>query len=140
MGNVRRHAERELALLGGSEDRMQQKMNEHILRMVDLFAEENHSGMSANYAVNILEKLLRFEPLTPLTGEDDEWDDVGDNILQNRRCSHVFKDKHTGAAYDINGRVFREPDGICYTSSGSRVYVEFPYSPKTEYVDVAKTP
>jgi len=47
----------------------------------------------------------------------------------------VFKDAD-GRAYDIDGRVFREPNGCCYTSSDSRVYITFPYRPKTEYVDV----
>lgn len=56
---------------------------------------------------------------------------------QNKRCSHVFKDKD-GNAYDIDGKVFREPDGCCFTSKDSFVPVTFPYTPKTEYVDVPK--
>jgi len=49
----------------------------------------------------------------------------------------VFKDE-TGEAYDINGKVFREPSGSCYTSFESRVPVTFPYTPTTEYVDVVE--
>ena len=55
---------------------------------------------------------------------------------QNIRCSHVFKDGD-GRAYDSTGRIFREPNGCCYTSRDSRVYIEFPYTPKREYVEVA---
>lgn len=132
------HAKRELALLGDG-DEMQQAMNKHLLHMVDLFAKEGHSGFSASYTISILEKLLRYEPLTPLTGEDDEWNEVhpdqyGLPVYQNKRCSHVFKDK-TGA-YDTEGRIMREPSGACYLGQGSMVYVAFPYVPKREYVDV----
>jgi hypothetical protein len=63
-------AEHELKLLSdGDPDETQQAMNKHILEMVKLFAEEGHSGFSASYAIRILEKLLRFEPLVALTGE-----------------------------------------------------------------------
>lgn len=140
MSNLVAHAERELALLSdGEPDEMQEKLNRHILAMVMLFAEERHSGSSAAYASGILEKLLRYEPITPLTGADDEWKDVshmGPNPLwQNRRCSRVFKEAD-GRAYDVEGKIFREPDGCCYTSKESHVYIEFPYRPKREYVDV----
>ena len=51
------------------------------------------------------------------------------------------RDDGTWRAYDISGRVFREPNGSCWTGSlnenmSSTVDVEFPYVPKTEYVDV----
>lgn len=107
---------------------------EAVMKMVKVFADEGHSGMSAPMAISIFQKVARFEPLTPLTGADDEWMEVGDDTFQNVRCSHVFK--KNGKAYDIEGKVFREPDGGCYTSGDSRVPVTFPYTPKTEYVDV----
>jgi hypothetical protein len=134
VSNLVNHAKRELALIGHAEDEMQAAMNAHIIRMVETFADEGHSGFSASYAVAALEKLLRFEPLTPLTGSDDEWMEVGDGLFQNVRCSHVFKED--GNAYDIAGRMFREPDGVCFTGRDSRVPVTFPYTPTTEYVDV----
>jgi len=120
-------------------DEMQTDMRAHLIRMGQLFAAEGHSGFSASYAVSALEKLLRFEPLGPLTGEDSEWmevyrEDDGTPVYQNLRCGHVFKSGDR--AYDIDGRVFREPGGACYTSRESRVDVTFPYVPKTEYVDV----
>lgn len=110
-----------------------------IMKMIAVFAEEGHSGYSANLAINLFQRVARFEPLTPLTGEDDEWNECDHGVWQNRRCSRVFK-KADGRAYDIEGRVFREPSGACFTSKGSRVYVDFPYVPKTEYVDVPAEP
>lgn len=136
MSNLIKHAERELALLSNEPDEMQTAMNDHILKMVKVFSEEGHSGFSANYAISIIQKLLRFEPLKPLTGEDSEWNDVGNNTLQNNRCGHVFKDTKTGIAYDIEGKIFQEPDGSRWTSSKSKVDVTFPYTPKSEIVKV----
>lgn len=136
MSNLLQHAEHELKLLRSNEPcEIQDAVDKHILKMVEMFSEEGHSGSSAPYCIGILEKLLRFEPINPLTGEEDEWFDHGDGVRQNKRCSHVFKDADN-RAYDIDGRIFREPNGSCYTSSDSRVYIEFPYTPRREYVDV----
>lgn len=139
MSNLTKHAEYELSLLGGKDCEMQQAINKNILEIVKIFSEEGHSGFSANYATNIINKLLRFEPITPLTGDESEWgeDFDGDGTRQNKRCSHVFIDKD-GKAYDINGRVFVEPDGCSYTNKDSSVYITFPYTPKTEYINVEK--
>lgn len=140
MSNYKNYAIDELTRIGmyGSGDKMNDMMCDHILKMVDLFAEEGHSGFSAGYAISILQKLLRFEPLSPLTGEDDEWCEVSDGLFQNKRLSRVFKNGKDGQAFDIDGKVFVEPDGHSYTNRDSRVYIEFPYIPKTEYVNVEK--
>lgn len=127
-------AESELARLMGDEDgdEMQSHMNKHILRMVRTFSSEGHSGFSAGYAVSVLQKLLRYQPLGPLTGEDSEWNEVtdmsGEPLWQNNRCGHVFKGAD-GRAYDIDGRVFIEADGAGFTGLGSWVWVTFPYTP-----------
>jgi hypothetical protein len=134
------HAKHELDLIGLKEDsdEMDRAMRNHILKMVEVFSDEGHSGFSASYALAILSKLLKFEPLTPLTGEDSEWNLVSeiDNLYQNRRCSHVFKSN--GKSYDINGKVFVQENGVSYTSADSKVDITFPYTPKTEYVKVSE--
>lgn len=141
MSNLERHAERELEILGMGpdvEDGMNRAMREHILTMVRTFADGGHSGLSASYALGVLRKVLDFEPVTPLTGEDDEWTelDYGDDMkAQNNRCGHVYR-RADGTAYDSTGRVFRYPDGGCFTGRGSRVDITFPYTPTREYVDV----
>ena len=143
-GNTVRHAEREFVAAGYTpldqeqEDGPNKWIQENVLELLEVFARQGHSGFSAPYAVEMFRKLALHEPLVPLSGADDEWNEVGDGVFQNNRCSHVFKDKDrfNGQAYDIDGRIFREPDGGCYTSSDSCVPVTFPYTPKREYVDV----
>ena len=136
------HAQREFKAAGydpieNSEEGPDKWIQENILELLKVFSAQGHSGMSAPYCINTFSKLANFESLAPLTGEDDEWAQVGEDgdCYQNIRCSHVFKDKD-GRAYDIQGRIFREPNGGCYTSRDSRVYITFPYVPTTEYVDV----
>lgn len=108
-------------------------MGDAVLKMIRQFDKEDHSGFSAGMAISLFQKVARFEPLTPLTGDDDEWNEIGHGEYQNRRCSHVFK--NADGAYDSTGRIFREPNGCCYQSFESRVPVTFPYTPTIEYVD-----
>jgi hypothetical protein len=104
--------------------------------------------MSAPYAVALFEKLALWKPIAPLTGEDDEWNEVSEGTWQNRRNSAVFK-KEDGQAYWMDGRVFWEwrthpeiddgkPHKSHYTSRDSRVNIEFPWTQpgEREYVFV----
>lgn len=157
MSNYEKHACMEFRAAGWTDaegkfkDEMQEALCDHVLDLLKVFSEEGHSGSTAPYAVNLFKQLALFEPVVPLTGEDWEWNDTGHG-LQNKRCSHVFKDED-GRAYDIRGKVFFEwcerpldedEKGYpgtkrfksSYTSRDSRVYITFPYTPKTEYVEV----
>jgi len=143
MSNLVKRAEKELDLIGLTDgDDYNSAMRKHILHMIEEFADEGHSGFSGAYAIQILTRLLDFKPLAPLTGKDDEWNDVasyGDgNTMrwQNNRHSSVFKDAD-GSCYDIDGKVFWEwwrdlETGLAvktyYTSRDSRVPVTFPYT------------
>ncbi len=138
--NLEKHAEEELKRSGAfsEEDDFYGGMTgKAVMELVKTFAEQNHSGMSAAIVIQLFSKVAAYEPLSPLQGTEDEWEEgyLNDGMKQNKRCSHVFMNKD-GKAYDIQGKVFREPDGTCYTSSDSLVFIEFPYTPKTEYVDV----
>lgn len=122
---------------GKFNNEMQEMICNHVIKLLEVFANEGHSGNSAPYAINLFKQLAMFEPIVPLTGEDFEWVKISSDTWQNNRCSHVLRDAN-GRAYDINGKVFERPDGCCYTSKDSRVYITFPYMPKTEYVKVAE--
>ena len=136
MSNYENHAKKEFEVLGWpGDDEMQKLMCEQIIELLNLFGKHGHSGSSAPYAVNLFKKLALFHPISPLTGCDSEWNEIGDNLFQNNRCSHVFK--KDGKAYDIDGKVFSDDDGETWFTSGeSRVYITFPYTPKTEYIKI----
>lgn len=126
-------------------DEMQEAICNHVLKLIEIFAEEGHSGSSAPYAIDMFKKLAMFEPLVPLTGEDWEWIDVSEYggrddgpLWQNKRCSRVFKDNN--GAYDIDGihwyEWYTNEEGerhkSYFTNHMSKVPVTFPYVPKTE--------
>jgi len=142
LSNILSYAESELNRIGMTEDspdEMTRMMRKHILHMMQEFANEGHSGFSAYYAISILTKLMDFKPLSPLTGEDDEWNLVGVGHWQNKRCSSVFKGVD-GSCYDIDGKVFwewhRDENGEAvktyYTGYGCSIPVTFPYTPPKE--------
>ena len=146
MNNYEKHALTEFRAAGWVDedgkfnDEMQEMICNHVMKMIEVFAEEGHSGSTAPYAISLFKKIASFEPITPLTGEDWEWHDTGHNY-QNMRASRVFKDYDSDRAYDIDGKVFwewsgtkEEPYKSHYTCRESRVYVDFPYTPTTEYV------
>jgi len=137
---------------GEFSDEMQANICLDILELIEVFSNQGHSGTTAPYTASMFEKLAMYKPIVPLTGEDWEWNCISDArtdnvpVFQNKRCSSVFKqpDRYDGQPYDIDGRLFRETttdengEGCkyYYTSKHSHVLIEFPYTPKTEYVDV----
>ena len=127
-------------------DEMQEAICMNVLKLLEVFEEEGHSGSSAPYAINLFEKLAKFEPIAPITGDDWEWNEVSNGVFQNKRCSHVFKqaDRFDGQPYDIDAVVFwewytdkesGEKFKSYYTSSDSFKPITFPYTPKREYVE-----
>jgi hypothetical protein len=143
-GGLVQHAKREflacgyppIAECGPDPDKW---IQENVLELLKVFGKQGHSGFSAPYCIQMFTKLANFEPLVPLKGTDDEWNEVSEGCWQNVRCSHVFKDLDVfdGQAYDMQGKVFREPSGSCYTSRDSRLPITFPYTPTTVYVNVS---
>ena len=128
------HAKSELERLGNGPD-----FDKPILEIVGTFAGAGHSGFSAAYAVEVITKLLKFEPLSPLTGDKSEWETAVDGISLNKRCSRVFKILNAYClppeVYDSQGKVFLGEDGLAYTSNESLTSVTFPYTPHTEIVE-----
>lgn len=133
MGMVE-HAREELKYLRGEEpDEMQDLIERNIIEIVDTFAKQGHSGSSAAYCIPIINKLLKQEPISPLTGSEDEWTEIGEGVFQNKRFSSVFKDKDrfNGEPYWIEGKIFSDDGGESwFTNSNSFVVIKFPFLPK----------
>lgn len=124
--------------LNDVEDGPNKWMAEHVIDLLKLFASQGHSGSSAPDAVALFEKLALYKPLSPLTGEDDEWMEVGSGVWQNRRDPEVFKE-HDKNAYWMSGKVFWEwvsyndmyegkPFKSYFTCVDSKVDITFPWS------------
>ena len=143
-GNTYPHAKRELEMGGWlkkGEDTMYDGMiGEAVLELISVFAGQGHSGMTAPITANLFNKLAKHEPLGPLTGEEDEWGTVADDINQNKREGTVFRNGKDGKAYYLDAIVWQcidegyEYDSFTGSLNGitSRQYIkEFPFTPKT---------
>lgn len=130
-----------------------------VMELIEVFAKQGHSGMSAPIIADLFKRLANYEPLQPITGKDEEWGDardLGDGVpwYQNKRCSALFKDGEDGKPYYIDAIVKRDQKGICWSGMawlseedyksgdrskmvGKRGYIKsFPFTPKTFYIDV----
>lgn len=139
-------AEKELALAGYPDglpdDDMNKWLRDGVLKLLSAFCEEGHSGSSAPFAVSLFTRLASWKPLSPLTGEDGEWNEVGTGVWQNNRAPNVFKE--ADGAYWSDGIVFwewwenpetGERSKSYFTSRDSRVPITFPFTmpDKPEY-------
>ena len=112
-------------------------LGESVKELLLVFQKQGHSGFSAQATASIFYKLIKGEPLSPLTQASDEWNEVATGVFQSRRISHVFIDKNKDARpYTIDGKAFSDDGGKSYfTSSESIVYFDLPgFPPKTQYI------
>lgn len=75
-------------------------------QILTLFFDQWDSGGAVWVMAPVLQRCIAGKCLTPLTGADDEWEDVGalsngEPMRQNIRCSTVFSDG-SGRCYDID--------------------------------------
>lgn len=122
-------------------DEMQDWIEKCVLDILDLIANQGHSGFSHGYLLTLLIPLLKGKPITPLTGKEWEWvNEYG--LIQNKRCFSVFKDSDD-LAYFTEGYAFSDDGGKTYwTSRESWKTVTFPCDNKqleTEYVILAES-
>ncbi|MDQ0694211.1 hypothetical protein [Streptomyces sp. W4I9-2] len=93
------HARRELALIGEDE-----WLTNGLCKVIEAFAAMGHSGSSAEHSTAVLEKLLRYQPLSPITDDPAEWEDrsemSGYPIWQNTRDSRAMS-RDGGKTYTL---------------------------------------
>lgn len=156
MSNTKTFAEHELDILvknAKPDDRpIIEEFIPEILALVDKFGNSGQSGGSAPYVSHAIsdaiKKLCMQQPICPITGVDEEWNDVsdygGDIQYQNNRCSCLFKNSKDEKPYYLDAIVWSgEDDYDTFTGNvcgySSRQYVKsFPFEPKTFYIDVVK--
>lgn len=128
------HAQYELR----NEDPM---MREAIMEVVEIFANQGHSGASAAYALDRIKKLLNYHPISPLTGEDDEWNESRPGVFQNKRYPALFK--RGGLYKDVDAATFYVPGEEGYFTNGKLIQdyarahpITMPYTPPNDPVKV----
>ena len=117
-----KHAKRELELYGAF--KKDEKggvyggmLGEAVMELIETFAKQGHSGMSASIVRQLFHKLADYKPLCPLTLKDDEWNNTGDDTYQNIRNSAVFKDGKDGKPYYISAHYQKTQTGSTWNGS-----------------------
>lgn len=150
MSNMLEWAEQELKLAGYDfkDNGPNSWVAENVLELLKVFSNQGHSGSSAPFAISLFEKLANWKPIAPLTGDADEWVEVGNEVWQNKRNSTVFKEanRFDGKPYWIDAKVFWEwfsapdiddgkPYKVYFTNRDSMVEIEFPWTqPESQYI------
>lgn len=162
------HAIGEFDLLKAQDENyLIEEFRKPILNLVKAFSKSGQSGSSApHYAGAIssaIKNLLLFDPILPLTGNNSEWCDVGEEgeegkgitVYQNKRLGSVFKKGKHGKPYYLDAIIFEETfiddetgeeietgftgnvELIDYPGVSSAMEIkEFPFTPKEFHVRV----
>ncbi len=111
-------------------------MGTAVLELVEKFSAQDHSGTSAFICLDLFKKVANYEPLGPLTGNDDEWEDISDRFFvakvlmkekkKKSQVAHEIVDQvnrdpgPSGKRYQNKrcARVFKDEDGRPYDSAG----------------------
>lgn len=103
MSNLIEHARYELTRAGLFDDDADYggAHAQAVMDLMEVFASQGHSGMSAAITLRLFYDLAEFKPIGPITSDPDEWTEVTDGMWQNKRRSTSFS--HDGGAtwYDI---------------------------------------
>ena len=151
------HAKFELELAGffGEDSDYGGAIGEAVMELMEVFEKQGHSGGSAPIVASLFHKLANYKPLGPITGKDEEWGDVsdlaGEPWYQNKRETGLFKDNDGRVTYN-SAIIKRCPDGTTWSGPiymtredaindtnrfhSSLEIKEFPFTPKTFYIDV----
>ncbi len=73
-----------------------------ILEVVRKFSEYGHSGGSAGISIEILNKLLRFQVLSPITSDPSEWFEAAPSVWQSNRDPATFSEDGGKTWYNLD--------------------------------------
>jgi hypothetical protein len=82
-----------------------------VMELVRVFSKQGHSGFSASMVSTIFYDLTKWKPLTPLTNNPREWNEVGYGMWQSSRSPSSFSDDGGKTYYNLDD----EPR-VTYTS------------------------
>lgn len=116
-----------------------------VLELIECFANQGHSGMSAGITLAIFNQLANYKPINPIEDKIEDWSDsVGDGtILQHKKLSSLFKTSGDRAYY-LDAIAFQGPEEFdSFVGSigkvQSRQYVKtWPFTPKTFKIKLDK--
>lgn len=122
----------ELNLAGAFDEN--EGIGDKVKELLYMFCEQEHEDVSAAVTAEIFHTLADGGVLTPLTGNRDEWEEIRDGRMRNKRCFHIFTKNGGVTGTDIRGRVFVTKEGKSFQTGASHIDIKFPYKPKVEFI------
>ncbi len=77
---------------------------ECVEKMIEAFSGYGHSGGSAEMALSIFDRVVRFRPLSNLTRDPVEWMEVSPDMWQSRRQPDAFSTDGGRTYYTLDDR------------------------------------
>lgn len=105
-GNLAQHAWDELSRVGvlDADSDYEGMLGKAVMDLVETFASQGHSGMSASLVLDLFARVASWETLSSLTNDPDEWIEVGYGIWQNRRSGKHFSEDGGLTGYNVEDR------------------------------------
>jgi hypothetical protein len=100
MSKLVEHAERELKLAGlfDPDSDYAGMLAESVLELVRTHSHQGHSGMSHAMTLQIFNKVVNFEALTPLTNNPEEW-----QLQEFGPTTHCWQNKRQSSCFSYDG-------------------------------------
>ncbi len=108
MSNFTDYAKEELTRAGlfDKDSDYEGMIGKAVSELVDVFSKQGHSGFSASLTIEIFSRVANYKPLTPLSTDPTEWNNVAEwgdgDMWQSRRDSEVFSIDGGKTAYRLH--------------------------------------
>lgn len=108
-----KHAKRELELAGlfDKDSDYEGMLGDAVYEIIKVFSRQGHSGFSAAMSAELVQKLMSYQNLTPITDNPDDWMDVADYfdkdhpaVYQCKRNPSLFSNDGGKTYYSIDDK------------------------------------
>lgn len=121
--NTVEHAEYELKLAGYNIDKANKKKRidssqdyadrvaQCVLELLKVFSKQGHSGMSADFTIQLFNRLVKHKALTELTDNPDEWvDAVAEGYQEENSTSARYQSKRDYSCFSYDLKTYYDMD------------------------------
>jgi len=102
--NLIQHAQLELKLAGlfDKDSDYGGEIGKAVLELVNVFGKQGHSGFSAEWTLEVFNKVASYKNLTPITSDPKYWIEVDKGMWQNARYGSLFSKDGGKTWYDVD--------------------------------------
>lgn len=110
MNMMTEHAKKELELAGllDEDSDYNGMLGKSVLELMEVFTKQGHSGASASLTIEVFTKLAKYENLTPITSNPDEWMDISEMsespMWQSKRNPYLFSTDGGKTWYNVDDK------------------------------------